>query len=136
LDWDLIVAKTADGRRGVLSRKEENIIPYVWHIPSVQTKCPFITVKYTAPSLNHYLGGLPYSTDRVEQYIDLGKEYFYVGNDLFSAAFIKRWFSYHGRVAFHPDYTIELLDGGAMKMVTIRSGQHIHLLENGKYLQV
>ena len=115
--------------------KEEEEDKYVWVIPSIRTRCPFITIKYK-PSSNgsHYLDGLPYNNDTyVEEYLNVGKEYYYVGNELFSAAFIKRYLQYHGTVSFRDKYVLELLDGDAMKVVTVKPNQYIRLLENGAY---
>ena len=150
LDYDLALAKTKDGRRGVRVTKPEDRVfrsrtsssdaeaneldassELDWRIPSKAVKNPFLSVKYKAcPDGAWYIKGMPQT---IEQYIDLGSEYFYEGNELFSAAFVYRWLQYHGTVPFYDDYTLELLDGRAIQMVNLKNTQYIRLDKNGSY---
>ena len=110
--YDLVIMKTEDGRRGswVTNGKHE--------LTTNKVKLPFLTIKYRHPHLKRDI------------YIDLEDDYYYAGNEILSAAFVKRWLLYNEldkTVPFDEFYWLELFDAKNLEIVFLNFIQYVQL---------
>jgi hypothetical protein len=114
IDYDLVIMKTEDGRRGcwVTNGKHE--------LTTNKVKLPFLTIKYRHPHL------------KKDIYIDLEDDYYYEGNEILSAAFVKRWLLYNEldkTVPFDEFYWLEMLNTKNLEIIFLNFIQFVHLTE-------
>lgn len=88
---------------------------------------PFFSIQYLHPKLNEN------SFFKKKVFIDIPKQYFYEGNELLSAIFVKRWFEYYlGKIPFDENYVLRILDTDLTE-IELDFHQSIRILENGGY---
>jgi len=88
---------------------------------------PFFSIQYFHPKLNEN------SFFKREVFIDIPKQYFYEGNELLSAIFVKRWFEHYlGKIPFDEKYVIRILDTNLTE-IELGFHQSIRIVENGGY---
>jgi hypothetical protein len=107
----------------------------VFHKESEGTKeqmkevSPFLTIKYIPP--NKKVISTHTCNNMQDIYLDIPREYFYTGNELLSATFVKRWLDYHvGKVDFDNSYRIEMMDSN-FEFVNLGFHDYIVVKENG-----
>jgi hypothetical protein len=82
-----------------------------------RSRVSFLSVEYTHPSLPAPI------------MIDLPRNMFYVGNDLLSAAFIKRHLEYrHNHYVLNDEYTLNIMDN-MMNIIKLDTNKYIRLSE-------
>lgn len=114
---DLVIAKRGERRGCWVEQKDDYMIPVR------RFTAPFMSVRYT----NRGQG--------VDVFLDIPKEYYYEGNELFSATFLQRWFEYNMGLrnqVFDLSYSLELFDDD-MRSVYIFCNQFVRLLPGGAY---
>lgn len=84
----------------------------------VPSKVSFIDIQYSHPSMSNPL------------VLDISKDYFLVGNELFSPAFVQRMLYYQPYpFVFDLDYSLEIMDKD-LNSVSLKSNQYIRLSES------
>jgi len=101
-----------------------SITPYGFHLnihePSVISKVKFLDIQYHHPDMSEPL------------ILELPKEYYYTGNQLFSDAFVYRMLLYQPfPFVFDERYTVELMDN-ELEMMTLKSTEYL-VLEASSY---
>lgn len=91
---------------------------FFMHLPLVQSKHQFISVKYSHPRMKEPI------------FIDIDKEYYYAYNELFSPVFIKRYLEYQPlEYEFDMNYELEIMDNDINTFV-LTSKQYVLLVES------
>lgn len=126
-DYDLILLKTESGGRGCWVNPSISS-KYVMKKPTEVARTLFMSVEYRHPSLA--------AASKV--FLDIGREYFFVGNELLSSTFVKRWLDYNvgKHVPFDDDYWLEFIDFNELKTVRLNSRQYVQIISVDEYLIV
>ena len=104
--------------------KMVSITPYGFHLnihePSVVSKVKFLDIQYHHPDMSEPL------------ILELPKEYYYIGNQLFSNAFVYRMLLYQPfPFVFDEHYILELMDND-LEIMTLKSTEYL-VLEDISY---
>jgi hypothetical protein len=104
--------------------KMVSITPYGFHLnihePSVVSKVKFLDIQYHHPDMSEPL------------ILELSKEYYYIGNQLFSNAFVYRMLLYQPfPFVFDEHYMLELMDND-LEIMTLKSTEYL-VLEDTSY---
>jgi len=111
-----VIVKTIDS---VMCRRIGKTLPKIEDVLE-ESNVRFLSVEYTHPDLDEPIP------------IKLPKEYWHVGNELFSAAFVLRYLEYQPTpYTFDEKYVVVIMDGN-MEMITLKCGEYIYL-EKNKY---
>ena len=107
--------------------KMVSITPYGFHLnihePSVVSKVKFLDIQYHHPDMSEPL------------ILELSKEYYYIGNQLFSNAFVYRMLLYQPfPFVFDEHYMLELMDND-LEIMTLKSTEYL-VLEDTSYCVV
>ena len=114
----LIYGKTKDGNSAVIMKIDglyivRNVLTDYSELVTTRSNVRFLTVEYTHPEMSASI------------YLELPRNYFVVGNELFSSAFVLRCLEYQSeRYIFDEKYILNIVDND-IKPFSLKSDQYV-----------